>query len=277
MGITVLLPAVDAHDITEQAVFSLLRNAADPNAVEIIVYDNASKEPYHPFIVCDNGWCNNINVIRNELNVAGYGALLDTLPQAKNDVILWMHNDVLVHEVGWDTRIINEFKNDPLLGIAGFFGGYGVADNGGRIGSMGNMLGKVWGTPQSAHGQVMTDTHPAVVFDALAIIINRPLFNKLDKPEGIPLHHWNDRILPLLFVLQGYHALTIGIAFDHKGGVSSLGDTYRELAERWSKQHNVAFEKDWDFTFYNAGEQLFRKIGAGRFPVIVDKDFKVHT
>lgn len=274
-GISVLLPAVDAHAITEEAVMHLLQHADEPNNVEIIIYDNASQVPYVPATYCDSDWCNKVIVRRNELNVAGYGALLDTMPHFTHDVILWMHNDVLIHEQGWDTRIRHEFEKDSLLGIAGFFGAYGVADNGGRIGSMGNMLGKVWGTPQHMHGQVMTGTYPATVFDALAMIINRPLFNKLDKPKNIPLHHWNDRILPLLFVLQGYHALTIGIAFDHKGGVSSLGDTYRALAERWSKENNITFEKDWDFTFYNAGEVLFREIGKGKFPVVVNADFSI--
>ncbi len=277
MGISVLLPAVDAHAITEAAIVSLLENAADPENVEIIIYDNASKVPYVASTYCDNDWCNKIIVRRNELNVAGYGALLDTMPQFTHDIILWMHNDVKVHEFGWDKRIIAEFDKDPLLGIAGFFGAYGVADNGGRIGSMGNMLGKEWGTPQHMHGQVMTETYPAVVFDALAMIINRTLFNALDKPDGIPVHHWNDRILPLLFVLQGYHALTIGIAFDHKGGVSSLGNSYRELAERWSNENNIPFQKDWDFTFYNAGEQLFRRLGAGKFPIYVNADFSVQV
>lgn len=261
-----LLPVMNAHEITDQAIDALLDNASGD--VEIYVVDNASDVPYSDN---DRPKYKNVHIIRNDVNVAGFGALLQVLPVSSNDIILWMHNDVLIHEQGYDTRILAEFANDDKLAIAGFFGAYGVADNGGRIGSMGNMQGKEWGTPQHLHGDVLTGSYPAVVFDALAMIINRPLFYQANLPiNEIPPHHWNDRILPLLFVLQGYHALTIGIAFDHKGGVSSLGDKYRELAERWSREQNVAFEQNWDYTFYHRGEQLFRELGKGQFPVIVD-------
>jgi glycosyltransferase involved in cell wall biosynthesis len=281
--ITVLLPVMDSHDITNTAIDHLIANAA--GKLEIIVVDNGSNEVYsydgeykasteysgfnEPLI--------DLVVIPNQINVAGYGALLQVLDLASNDIILWMHNDVLIHESGWDTRIIEAFNNDPLLGIAGFFGGYGVAGNGGRIGSMGNMLGKVWGTPQRMHGDVMTGIYPAAVFDSLAIIINRKIFKSLAIDHNkVPPHHWNDRILPLLFLDAGYHAATIGIAFDHKGGVSSLGDKYRELAERWSREQGLEMVKDWDYTFYSAGERYFRELGKKRFPVTVRRDYSVN-
>lgn len=288
--ITVLLPIMNAHHITYAAIDRLIETSK--GTIDIIVVDNASQEPFPVYTTDDieeryqyneNYKRISIRTVRNENNIAGYGALLQTLPLAQSDIILWMHNDVLIHEQGWDTRILKTFEDDDKLGIAGFFGAYGVADNGGRIGSMGNMLGKVWGTPQHMHGDVMTGIYPAVVFDSLAIIIRKSHFEYLmngladmDFDERkIPPHHWNDRILPLLFVLNGYHAATIGIAFDHKGGVSSLGDAYRELAERWSKEQGLEMVKDWDYTFYSAGERFFRELGAGKFPVIVNGDYSV--
>ncbi len=270
MGITVLLPVVGAQEITLEAMYTLMRNAGKPDELDIIIVDNASKTPYNPMEF------NPARVLRNEVNIAGYGALLQILPLAKNDIILWMHNDVLIHESDWDLRIQREFDNDPQLAIAGFFGGYGVAENGGRIGSMGNMQGAVWGTPQHMHGDVMTGTYPAVVFDSLAIIVRKSHFIAANLPhERIPPHHWNDRIVPLWLVDKGYHAIVIGIGFDHKGGVSSLGDEYRELAERWSTQRGLSVQKDWDYTFYSEGERFFREQWFGRFPVIVDQHFNV--
>lgn len=290
--ITVLLPVMDSHHITDEAVTHLIRNAFDPDELDIMVVDNDSTEPYpmkdgeyfkriHAVMggrdIMVDGKPHNITVIRNEVNIAGYGALLQTLELADHNVILWMHNDVLIHEKNYDLRIHSAFVNDPQLGIAGFFGAPGVASNGGRIGSMGNMLGKVWGSPQHHHGQVMTDLYPAVVFDSLAIIINREHFKSLNvNHDDIPPHHWNDRILPLLFVDNGYHAATIGIGHDHHSGVSSLGEKYRELAERWSKEHNVPFARDWDYTFYRAGEQYFRKLMGNRDTVTVRRDYSVH-
>jgi len=275
--ITVLLPVMDRHDITFEAIDHLIRHADGP--LDIIVVDNGSDEPFPTNVRWDMIHPDrnvSVRVVRNEINVAGYGALLQVLDMAASDIILWMHNDVLIHEQRWDTRILIHFNVDPMLGIAGFFGAPGVAENGGRIGSMGNMLGKVWGTPQEAHGQRMTSIYPAAVFDSLAIIIRRSIFQNLPiDHDDVPPHHWNDRILPLLFIQHGYHAATIGIAFDHHGGVSSLGSKYLELAERWSREHNLPMINDWDYTFYRAGEQYFKKLGNKRFPLFVHPDYRV--
>jgi len=277
--ITVLLPIMDRHDITYQALDALVDNAT--GALDIIIVDNGSDQPFLPYTDWDitNLYPNKdvtIRVVRNEVNVAGYGALLQILDMAKSDIVLWMHNDVLIHEKGWDTRILAHFNADSLLGIAGFFGAPGVADNGGRIGSMGNMLGRTWGTPQESHGERMIHIHPAAVFDSLAIIVRLSIFRNLpiDHYE-VPPHHWNDRILPLLFIMHGYHAATIGIAFDHHGGISSLGNKYLELAERWSREHGLPMKQDWDYTFYHAGERYFRKLGGKRFPLFVHSDYRV--
>ena len=273
--ITVLLPVMDNHKITKQAIRVLLANAE--NEVDIIVVDNGSDIPYTNQDKNSSYYIPARVLFDNAINVAGYGALLQTIDYAKSDIILWMHNDVLIHEYAWDTRILQAFADDPLLGIAGFFGAPGVAGNGGRIGSMGNMLGKVWGTPQHMHGDVMTEIYPAAVFDSLAIIISRPHFKALSiEHSKVPPHHWNDRILPLLFLDAGFHAATIGVGFDHKGGVSSLGDKYRELAERWSREQGLEMVKDWDYTFYSAGERYFRELGRSRFPVTVHRDYTVN-
>lgn len=275
--LSIVLPVMDAHEVTDRAIDALISNASNYNNIDIIVVDNASEVPYGTHM--QYGIPKKITIIRNEQNVAGFEAFLQASKVAKGDIILWMHNDVLIHEVDYDTRILREFAKDPKLAIAGFFGAPGVSIDGGRMGSMGNMLGKEWGTPQHMHGMILEDVYPAVVFDALAMIINRPLFNELFSTldievTDIPTHHWNDRILPLLFVLNGYHALTIGVGFDHKGGVSSLGAKYRELAERWSKNHNIPFERDWDYTFYHYGEKMFRALGGDEFPVRVDSNHK---
>ncbi|HTH22427.1 MAG TPA: hypothetical protein VL854_09440, partial [Nitrososphaeraceae archaeon] len=63
--------------------------------------------------------------------------------------------------------------------------------------------------------------------------------------------------------------------FDHKGGVSSLGDKYRELAERWCREHNLPMEGDWDTTFYRYGERYFRRLMGNRSSVIINEDYTI--
>lgn len=268
MSISVVIPAVDQHAFTKKAVSYLFDNAFSPNDVEVIIVDNDSLTPYD---INDYAW-DNVRIISNHKNPGVYLSYVQGMSQAKNNLVLWMHNDVLIHEYGWDLRIQTEFNKDPKLGIAGFFGGRLVGADGGRGHPEGNLLGKEWGQNISVHGHLLTGTHPAVVFDSLAMIIRRDVFNTINVPYVAP-HHWFDRIMTLWFIDHGYHALTIGIAFDHYGGGTSVGNSNRhsEFVQRWCEEKGLTLDQNWDYTLYKYGYNFFQKQWSGRFPVSVDR------
>src|SRR6266404_4540884 len=43
------------------------------------------------------------------------------------DVIGYLHSDLIIHEQGWDARVLREF-DDPRVGVVGFVGATGLGD-----------------------------------------------------------------------------------------------------------------------------------------------------
>lgn len=268
-NLSIVIPVTDKHDLTYRTLVNLVANSTNDDT-EIILIDNGSVVPYEQL--------GREHVIRNDVNIGVFPALLQGLSTARNNIVLTMHNDVLIHEYGYDARILNEFAKDPLLGIAGFFGGRGVAENGGRDHPESNMQGKEWGMSYHQHSHHLTGTHPAVVFDSLALIFNRDIFYKVFENELdlIAPHHWFDRICTLGIVMAGYHALTIGIAFDHYGGGTSVANpAFSEFTERWVQEKGLPLEQNADYTMYKFGERYFQNKWRGKFPVRVAKDFSL--
>lgn len=245
--LSIVLPVSNLHEYTQECI-DLLREHAT-GEIEIIVVDNASTPPYA---------LDNVKVLRNETNIGFWPSLLQGIAAATNNIVLCMHNDVFIHERGYDGRLLNQFATDPKLAIAGFFGARGVQDNGARLHPESNMLGLLYGTPGNLHGHYQDGTFPAVVFDSLAMCFNRDLLYTIDY-ETIPPHHWTDRLVTLRLLQKGYHALTVGIAFDHGGGFTSSAPVYGTFAEDWCKARGLEKGESWDLTLYRVGETMFKQ------------------
>jgi glycosyltransferase involved in cell wall biosynthesis len=253
--ISVVIPVHNQFDITRECVHQLLDLAERKMPIEVIVVDNASDEVFkHP----------QVKVLRQDTNIGYFPAVLKGIEAAENNIVACIHSDVIIWEPGYDTRIAKAFDEDDLLGIAGFFGGRGVAPNGGRCHPEGNMLARKYGTPQNQHGFWQRGIHSAVVFDSLAMIFNREHLNTL-VIDDIPPHHWCDRLITLRMVQAGFHAATLGIGFDHGGGFTS-GNSISTFAKDYCEQFNISplYDKDrdmmsYDLGIYKRGESMFKE------------------
>jgi glycosyltransferase involved in cell wall biosynthesis len=270
-NLSIVIPVTDRHEFTDRCVQRLIDYAWNDNN-DIIVIDNGSITPYFPQY-------DQVRVLRNEVNTGYFPSIVQGLLAAQNNIVLTQHNDVLIQEEYYDQRILDEFENDSKLGIAGFFGGRGVAENGGRDHAESNMVGFDWGMPGHLHGHIQEETHPSVVFDSLAMIYNKDIFFKVfskNEIDNIPIHHWPDRIVTLSIVMAGYHGLTIGVAFDHYGGATSVANVeFDKLTARWVKEKGLPIEENPDYTLYKYGERMFQSKFRGKFPVRVNKDFSL--
>lgn len=245
--LSVVIPVKDLHEVTMECIENLTMHAAGD--LDIIVIDNNSEVPVERVI-------NNVRVIRNNQNAGFWPSMLQGIEAAESSYVLMMHNDVLIWEQDFDKRIIEEFMLDDKLGAVGLFGGRGVDVEGGRGYPEGNMKGKKYGTSQGHHGYVLEDEHPAVVFDSLAICLNKHTLKDID-PLTIPPHHWTDRLLCLRLIKAGYHCLTVGIAFDHGSGFTSTTSTMNNFSEEWCKSKGLELEVTWEATLYNYGKNIF--------------------
>jgi glycosyltransferase involved in cell wall biosynthesis len=269
--LSVVIPVKDMQELTEECITHLNNFSEGP--IDIIVVDNGSEEPFISEF-------SNVKVIRNSKNVGFWPSMMQGLEVAESQYVLMMHNDVLVWEKKFDRIIIDEFVINDRLGAVGFFGGRGVDIQGGRGHPEGNMLGKKYGTPQNQHGHLLTMQHPAVVFDSLAVCLNKAVLPLID-PKTIPPHHWTDRLLCLRIIRAGFHCLTVGIAFDHGGGFTSTTSSMNTFSEDWCREKNLELDGTWENTLYNYGLDMFRRefkaMTQGYNQLWVDKDYRYYA
>lgn len=248
MTISIVIPVCNVEEATDRCIQNLLTMAA--KRPEIIIIDNASNVPYAN---------KNCTVIRNEKNAGYWPSMLQGINAAKHNIVMTMHNDVLIWQQRYDEIITAYFDMDDDLAIAGLFGGSGVGLDGGRGNPMGNMLGKEWGMNIRDHGHLMTTAHPAVVFDSLTMIFDRTKLVQVEY-RNIPPHHWTDRLITLRLIKAGFHALCIGIAFDHGGSFTAVGSTtLNTFTEDWCKAYGLELDQTWDYTLYKYGEAIFKQ------------------
>lgn len=266
--IHVVIPYVDRYDLTNRMLEVLSENSDD---IHVILIDNGSVNPVESLVVPK---FSGIKFLRNKENTG----CLNTIKQGldfvgDDDLLIFMHNDVLVWEPHWDSRVRAEFDNDEKLGLAGFFGAPGVAPDGGRIFAHSNMIGKEWGTVGRLHGALLTGICSAAVLDSLCMMFRVKALHELGIPEFWPPHHWFDRLFCLQFIDNGWHVATIGIAFDHAGG--STGTAYNEFTTIWVKER---FNRDMEFEeannlLYMTGYDIFVGTYGHRLSLVSDGDY----
>jgi glycosyltransferase involved in cell wall biosynthesis len=260
--ISMVIPVIDQHEVTAKCLEYAQSHAIGD--LEVILVDNGSDPPYEA-------------ALRNTENVGLVESLKQGTAQATGDIIVFMHNDVLIHEGSWNQRVQEAFNADQHLGLIGFFGGRGVNLDGGRIHPESNMVGREWGSPGSHHGALQTGLRPAAVLDGLCMIFRKSMLEEEGYPN-CPPHHWYDRILPLYYIDRGWRCATIGIAFDHGSGFTSSQHKYRAFAEKWCKEHYIGVPPsgDYDLAIYLEGANQFQKEWSRRLPLTVDEHYNYH-
>jgi hypothetical protein len=143
------------------------------------------------------------------------------------DIIGLMHDDLLVHEYGWDVRVLEEFA-DPKVGMVGFSGalGHGTPNlytspyhlpNLARQNFMSNLR------DAEKHGARFKGARDVSVLDGMALFIRRPILDKvggwpLEKPIGYWLYSEHQCCEARR---QGYRIRLVGVDCSHLGGKSS--------------------------------------------------------
>lgn len=277
--ISLVIPVIDQHDLTFEAVRSFYCTS---EKLDLVLIDNGSKELYENYSIIYEHFeqtfkdiSDNLTVIRNNENVGLIKSLEQGIEAAKSDIVVYTHNDVKVYTDGWDTLIKKVFNDVPNLAVAGFFGAMGVHPNGGRWRSQSRMMGHTWGSGWKQHGEWLQGEYsPAAVLDGLCMIFNKKIALKEGFPPG-PIHHWYDRTIPLYYIDKGYKCATIGVKFDHKGGMTSSKEGYWKSAKKWCEENNIQVneENNYDLAIYKEGERLFTEKWANRLPLIVDEQF----
>lgn len=286
-SLSVIIPFIDNWDITANCLSKLA--AYTTRDIELILIDNGSDENYEEQakeIIRSSHL--DIKFVRNENNIGVLPTFKQGLDEAAGDILVYIHNDVLLHERAWNERIEQAFHEDAQLGMAGLFGARGVHPDGGREGSMSHMIGQEWGICECHrpaamhHGELMVNIYPAAVFDGVGMFFRRSVLQDLADHSDLfedwrAPHHFYDRIMSLKVLERGYHMCVIGIKFDHySGATANHSNKYVAFGTKWLTDHGyVMNDIGVDDSIYWIAEGQWRKEYANRLPVRVDQNYNV--
>lgn len=273
--ISVIIPYIDQLDELSLALEYLEMNTTE---YELILVDNGSEKALEI-----KG--HYIKHIHNKSNVGVLKTFQQGLENAdqESQTLVFLHSDVLILERAWDLRLEACMDKYNDVGILGFFGARGTGSNGGRIGSMSNMQGRIWGKCECHeivglhHGELRTDFSYAGGLDGLSIIFRRDCLQDLADHTDIfedwraPFHFY-DRIMPCKVIDRGWKIGFLGVAFDHMSGATACrSEIYRQWAAEWLHDHDHVVSENPDHDIYLLAEkQFFDEFGL-RLGVIVDE------
>lgn len=156
------------------------------------------------------------------------------------EILCFIHDDVIIHEDRWDQRIMAEF-DDPHVGIIGMGGArwhgtpdlYKVRYHLPHL-RRGDYLSNV--DDAEVHGTRFTGVSDVAVLDGFCLVVRRSLLRRVG---GFQLLIDNaidflcyDYALCALARRYNYRIRTIGIRCHHRGGQTSLGVDRTEEYER---------------------------------------------
>ena len=208
------VPVYERHDLTDRMVESLA--ATVKGYFTLVLVDNASPHPYRrddfdvPF---------RMRILRNERNEGNFYPLrqVDDL-EPGHEIVVLSHNDVVYYEDGWNARVEEEFRKDPLLGLLGFAGSPEIDARGERaVGTTWSNLRGVVGEPAEKGGKRDTGLHPVVAIDGLFMAFRRGALNAITLDPSLPPAHYYDYIWGAEIIEAGWHLATLGVGIDHTG------------------------------------------------------------
>ena len=250
MKIAVGVPIMNQQQVSNDFLRTIKEN--QEGDVPMIFVDNGSEPPLRDWLI---GLTENDTVIRNEENVGVVKALNQIYRVAKNlgvDYIAYTHNDVMIYEKGWNTkieRILQEQEDKskalghlPKVGVATFYGAKGIGtDNIYRSEYAMQQMIRIENVSNcnrmdpAVHGfrPINGDVEEVAVADGFSLIVRVEL---LDKIGGFDMayspHHMYDNDICLESLDKGFRNIVIPMDAQHLGGRTDVGEDW---ASRFGK------------------------------------------
>jgi len=182
------------------------------------------------------------------------------LENGRTEVVVCLHDDVLIEESGWDLRVLSHFQQHPQCALAGFGGATGLGSVNlykapydprqlARVDFRSNML------EAEAHGTRTAQLCRVACLDGFSQIGRRRFFERawpFLKAQGLQ-HHFYDSALGCLAKRWGEEAWLIPVACHHDGGQTTKRDrAYKTWAFEqdpqgndglWAWSHRWAYEE----------------------------------
>lgn len=145
------------------------------------------------------------------------------------DILGFLHDDTLIHEPGWDQRVLEEF-NDPNVAVVGFGGG--LAQGHPDIYKIPYelvQLGRSYYISNDdyaeKHGYRFAGSCDIAVLDSLVMFIRREFLDSLGGwPQDFPPNHCLDHWICLSAHKHGRKVRFVGVKAFHKGGQTTVAN-----------------------------------------------------
>jgi glycosyltransferase involved in cell wall biosynthesis len=283
LSLEVVIPVLNQHQATRRCLELLSGHASVP--VRVLLVDNGSSRPAEHAVQADDLPLR-LSVLRSPHNLGMVESLISALDHTTGEIIAYLHNDLFLHEPGWDRKVLAAFTADPGLAMAGLVAARGLAPDGGRIETYSHLLGLELGRCQchraawQHHGRLMPPQGvAAAVLDGCGLFLRRASLHQVRPDRRYPLHHWYDREWSCAFLAAGWRLRGLDLRCDHGGGFTSCREAdYHRSAERSARQRLgiTSAPQGWDSALYQFGARLWSEKWSSRLPLFVDPDHTVH-
>lgn len=215
-----------------------------------------------------NGQCNRIH---NDVNIGVTKSLQQALDLCQTEILAFFHDDVLIMDPEWDSKVLEAFDADPLLAMVSFFGCPGVMSDGQRTGvKAGTTRGYTNMIDADKYGRRRLTPRAIAVPDSFSLIYHCDMVREMGGFDirFVPNHGY-DHQLALQFLSAGYHNLYMPIRCSH------VGNTTREHPDYVRFLYQTEGINDHQLMMRNRNLRL--KIWRPCIPLFVNEDFSIEA
>jgi glycosyltransferase involved in cell wall biosynthesis len=230
MTLDIAIPVLNQRESTQESLNSLKRTQQHPH--RYIIIDNGSTPPVREWL---QGLDGDDIVIRNSSNVGLPKALNQALEVSKADYVFNTHSDITMYEDGWDVKVEEAISEAGNVGVAGFFGAYGIGAFGiynapyhfTQLARQQPMAGVRCHMDTKIHGHSIFPEkwRKCAVLDGFSLIVKNDGSLKFwDKS----VHHQYDNAICLEAWSKGMRVICINLEIQHHGGRTDVGENWAE-------------------------------------------------
>lgn len=231
-GVSIIIPVFNKFEITLQCVNHINEFNKNGN-FELVIVDNGSTDRTSQVF----STINDIVYIRNDNNLGIAKAYNIGSKIAKNEVLCFMHNDVLIFKNNWVAKTHDFLLENSQAGIAGLYGAKVLRDDG-------SFRGKTIVHSKRGSSSIKRNYEKVAVVDGLFMAIQKSLFDRIGGfNECFPVHYY-DKDLSMRSAKYGYINYVLSIPFEHlcattRKDVKAEGkiryEAQKKFIEIWSK------------------------------------------
>ncbi len=230
-GISLIAPCFNRVEITMRFVASL---QGAEGLRECILIDDCSADSTPDYLATLAG---PFSYFRNAENRGLAASFNKGAELARGDVLVFMHNDVIIHDPSWPKKIRAFVMGTEMAGVVGLYGAK-------RIRSDGSLMGRGIMHAKAGKGTLVSNRVEVAVVDGLFMALKREVFEKIGRfDEGFVMHYY-DKDLSLRSLHACFHNYVVNIPFTHEGA-GTRSSVARETDESLRERMQRRFIQTW--------------------------------